>query len=128
MIYGIGIDLIEVKRVARLIEGGIRFKERIYTARERAYCDQKRHGSQNYAARFAAKEAFFKALGTGWRGGLTFQDVEILNDERGKPEIVLHNKAREAAERLRISRIHVSLTHIKEMASSVVTLEIDKEE
>jgi holo-[acyl-carrier protein] synthase len=128
MIYGIGIDLIEVKRVARLVEGGIRFKERIYTARERAYCDQKRHGAQNYAARFAAKEAFFKALGTGWRGGLTFQDVEILNDEYGKPEIVLHNKAREAAERLRISRIHVSLTHIKEMASSVVTLEIDKEE
>jgi len=128
MIYGIGIDLIEVPRVARLLDRGIRFKERIYTDREREYCDRKRHSAQNYAARFAAKEAFFKALGTGWSGGLAFRDVEILNDERGKPEIVLHEKAREAAERLGIDSIHVSLTHIKEMASSIVTLEIHGKE
>lgn len=125
MIYGVGIDLIEVQRVARLLEKGIRFKERIFTSREREYCEAKRNNAQNYAARFAAKEAFFKALGTGWSGGLTFRDVEILNDRLGKPEITLHGKAREAAARLGIRRINVSLTHIREMASSIVTLEIE---
>jgi holo-[acyl-carrier protein] synthase len=123
MIFGQGIDIIEVARIEKQINRGDRFKDRIFTARERAYCDGKKNGAQNYAARFAAKEAFFKALGTGWRGGLTFQDVEIVNNEAGKPEIVLYGKAQEMAEKCAIKRIHVSLTHLKDYATSVVTLE-----
>ena len=128
MIFGVGTDVIEVERVGRRIEAGDRFRERIFTAGEQAYCEKKRHKAQNYAARFAAKEAFFKALGTGWRGGLTFRDVEIVNDKQGKPDIVLHGKAREIAERHGINRIHVSLSHIRDVASSIVTLEIVKED
>lgn len=123
MIFGQGIDIIEVARIEKQINRGDRFKARIFTAAERAYCDGKKHGAQNYAARFAAKEAFFKALGTGWRGGVTFQDVEILNNEMGKPEIILSGKALVLAEEYGIKRIHVSLTHLKEYATSIVTLE-----
>ncbi len=123
MIFGQGIDIIEVARIEKQINRGDRFKNRIFTSREREYCDGKKHGAQNYAARFAAKEAFFKALGTGWRGGMTFQDVEVVNNELGKPEIVLYGKAQKLAEEFAIKRIHVSLTHLKDYASSVVTLE-----
>lgn len=123
MIFGQGIDIIEVARIEKQINRGDRFKDRIFTTREREYCDGKKNGAQNYAARFAAKEAFFKALGTGWRGGMTFQDVEVVNDELGKPEIVLYGKAQQLAEENAIKRIHVSLTHLKDYASSVVTLE-----
>ncbi|NOR15794.1 MAG: holo-ACP synthase [Candidatus Aminicenantes bacterium] len=123
MIFGQGIDIIEVARIEKQISRGDRFKDRIFTSREREYCDGKKHCAQNYAARFAAKEAFFKALGTGWRGGVTFQDVEIVNDELGKPEIVLYGKAQKLAEEHAIKRIHVSLTHLKDYASSVVILE-----
>ncbi len=123
MIFGQGIDIIEVARIEKQINRGDRFKNRIFTSRVREYCDGKKHGAQNYAARFAAKEAFFKALGTGWRGGMTFQDVEVVNNELGKPEIVLYGKAQKLAEEFAIKRIHVSLTHLKDYASSVVTLE-----
>jgi holo-[acyl-carrier protein] synthase len=123
MIYGIGIDLIEVERIRKQLERGDRFVNRIFTPDEIVYCDSKKNRAQNFAARFAAKEAFFKALGTGWRGGLAFSQVEVVNDSLGKPEIRLHGKAEELIAEKGITNICVSLTHLKDFASAVVTLE-----
>ena len=123
MIYGVGVDLIEVARVAKQIETDNRFKERIFTKKEITYCESKKYKAENYAARFAAKEAFFKALGTGWRDGMVFIEVEIINDELGKPKIFLSGKTKQIAENKGINNIHVSLSHIRDFASSIVTLE-----
>ena len=123
MISGIGIDTIEVARVAREIVRSDGFKERYFSAGEIAYCELKRGRARNYAARFAAKEAFFKALGTGYRGGLAFREVEVVNNRLGKPEIVLRGKAKELCRKLKIRGIHVSLTHIKDYSSAVVITE-----
>ncbi len=126
MIKGIGIDSIEVSRIHKQLIQSERFKERIFTPDEVAYCEAKKNKAQNYAARFAAKEAFFKALGTGWRGGLGFNQVEIINNELGKPEIRLHGKAKQLIEETGITDIHVSLTHLKDTASSIVILETNQ--
>ena len=123
MIYGIGIDTIEVARIQKQLTGSERFKTRIFTPAEIEYCEAKKNRAQNYAARFAAKEAFFKALGTGWRGGLAFTQVEVRNDTLGKPEIRVQGKARELIEANNITHIQVSLTHLKDIASAIVTLE-----
>lgn len=123
MIFGIGIDQIEVPRVRERLDKEDDLKETLFTAGEIAYCDGKRHSAQHYAARYAAKEAFFKAIGTGWRGGVGFGDIEIINDRQGKPSCVLHGPARRLAEMHRISAIRVSLTHIHELAAAIVTLE-----
>ena len=126
MIYGIGIDTIEVQRIQKQLTQSERFKERIFTPNEISYCESKKNKAQNYAARFAAKEAFFKALGTGWRGGLGFNQVEIINDKLGKPQIHLYGKAKQRIEEKGITGIHVSLTHLKDTASSIVTLETNQ--
>lgn len=123
MVYGIGIDMIEVTRIEKQVSAGPRFVERIFTSREVDYCERKKNKAQNYAARFAAKEAFLKAVGTGWRKGLAFKEIEVINDELGKPEIVLYGKAKKFAEERKIVNIQVSLTHLKETASAIVTLE-----
>ncbi|MCD4651951.1 MAG: holo-ACP synthase [Candidatus Cloacimonetes bacterium] len=123
MIYGTGTDMIEVARVARQVEKENGFKERIYSALEIEYCESMHHSSQHYAARFAAKEAYFKALGTGWRNGMGFAEVEVTNDELGNPHLVLHGKAREVAEERKIKKLHVSLTHLKDYANAIVILE-----
>ena len=123
MIYGVGIDAIEVERIRRQLDRSDRFKTRIFTAHEIAYCEGKKNRAQNYAARFAAKEAFFKALGTGWSGGLAFNQVEVVNDARGKPEIRVYGKAKKLIEETGVIHIRVSLTHLKDIASSIVTLE-----
>ncbi len=123
MIYGVGIDAIEVERIRRQLDRSDRFKTRIFTAHEIAYCEGKKNRAQNYAARFAAKEAFFKALGTGWSGGLAFTQVEVVNDARGKPEIRVYGKAKKLIEETGVIHIRVSLTHLKDIASSIVTLE-----
>ena len=122
MIFGIGIDMIEVDRVSRLLARDSRFLDRVFTERERVYCEMKKNKAQNYAARFAAKEAFLKAAGTGWRGGMTFRDVEVVNEESGKPTIVVSGRAKSFVEENGISDIQVSLTHIKSVAGAVVTL------
>ena len=124
MIYGIGIDLIEVERIRKQLERSDRFINRIFTPDEIVYCESKKNRAQNFAARFAAKEAFFKALGTGWRGGLAFNPVEVVNDSLGKPEIRLHGKAEKLIAEKNITNICVSLTHLKDFASAIVTLEI----
>jgi holo-[acyl-carrier protein] synthase len=123
MIYGIGTDIIEVARIRGVMEKDIGFREKIFTSGEIAYCETKKFKYENYAARFSAKEAFMKAIGTGWRFGIRFADIEVIHDEYGKPLIRLYGKAEELARIEGISKIHVSLSHVKEMALAVVTVE-----
>jgi len=123
VILGTGIDIIEIERIRRNIESNMHFRERIFSKNEINYCEKKSNKAESYAARFAAKEAFFKALGTGWRDGMSFSEVEIMNNKLGKPQINLFGKAKEIAEKQNCSDIHVSMSHIKEFASAIVILE-----
>ena len=123
MIFGIGTDIIEVSRIHAVMEKDIGFRDKIFTSGEITYCETKRHKYENYAARFSAKEAFMKAIGTGWRFGIRFADIEVYHDEFGKPLIRLHGKAEELGKIEGISKIHVSLSHIKEIATAVVIVE-----
>jgi holo-[acyl-carrier protein] synthase len=123
LIFGIGTDIIEVARIEKQVSKDDSFRDKIFTPREIEYCEQRKSRAMNYAARFAAKEAFFKAIGTGWRGGLTFRDVEIVNDELGRPAIVLYGKAKEFAEEHGLTNISVSLSHVKDMANAIVIIE-----
>ena len=126
MIYGTGTDIIEVSRIKSVMERDIGFREKIFTPGEIAYCETKKHKYENYAARFSAKEAFLKAIGTGWRFGIRFADIDVYHDEYGKPLIKLTGKAEQLAKDERISKIHVSLSHLKEMATAIVIVEIEK--
>jgi holo-[acyl-carrier protein] synthase len=123
LIFGTGIDIIEVSRIKTVMERDIGFREKIFTEGEIAYCEKMKNKYQNYAARFSAKEAFLKAIGTGWRFGIRFAEIDIYHDEFGKPLIRLTGKAEELALRDGISKIHVSLSHLKEMATAVVIVE-----
>jgi len=123
LIFGIGTDIIDIKRVERSVSNDNGFKEKVFTQHEIDYCEPLKSKYQNYAARYAAKEAFFKAIGTGWRGGLKFTEIEIVNDKLGKPEILLYGKAKEFAQENGFEKIHVSLTHLKEYANSIVIIE-----
>jgi len=123
LIYGTGIDIIEVNRIRAVMERDIGFKNKIFTSAEIQYCDSKKNKYQHYAARFSAKEAFMKAIGTGWRFGIRFADIEIYHDELGKPFIRGHWKAKELLTIEGISKIHVSLSHLKEMATAIVIIE-----
>ncbi|MBD3413449.1 MAG: holo-[acyl-carrier-protein] synthase [Candidatus Aminicenantes bacterium] len=125
MIFGVGTDIIEAQRIKRLLEKNTRFRDRVFTQKEIQYCEKKKNRVHSYAARFAAKEAFFKALGTGWRKGVRFKDVEVVNLPSGKPELVLHGKSKEMTEENQIKNIQVSLSHLGETALSVVILEIE---
>lgn len=122
MIQGIGIDQIEVERVFQRISNDA-FKKKVFTQKEINYCESQGIPAQHYAARFAAKEAFFKALGTGWSGQLEFFEVEILNDQSGKPYIFLHGEAKGIAQEQQVNHIHISLSHLKSVAAAVVILE-----
>jgi holo-[acyl-carrier protein] synthase len=123
MIAGLGIDIIEVERIAEKVAKDNGFRELVFSANEIAYCESKTHKYEHYAARFAAKEAFFKALGTGWPEGTAFNEVEVVNNEQGKPEIVLLGLTHTTISALGNFNIMVSLTHIKSTASAVVILE-----
>lgn len=127
MIFGIGTDIIEVKRIEeKLIRtGGL--KAKIFTPREIAYCESKHRPAMHFAARFAAKEAFLKAMGTGWTGGHKFSEIEIIDDELGKPELYVYGKVKEFCYQNRLSRFEVSLSHIKDLATAVVILEKDED-
>lgn len=116
--------MIEVYRIRETIERTPRFVERVFTGRERAYCDAKgAAAAQSYAARFAAKEACLKALKTGWRGHITWHDIEISNDENGVPSIEIRGAAREVLKNLGANSIHLSLSHTTEHAIATVILE-----
>jgi holo-[acyl-carrier protein] synthase len=123
MIVGMGTDIIEVKRIERLLSKQDRFKERIFTRGEIEYCEQKKNNVQNYAARFAVKEALLKAIGTGWREGVAFKEIEVKNNEKGKPELVLSGTAKTITEEMGVTNIQVSISHLKDLAIGVVILE-----
>ncbi|NOU46159.1 MAG: holo-ACP synthase [Bacteroidales bacterium] len=123
MIYGIGTDIIEVGRMQKHLENNDALKNKLFTVLEQEYAEKRATIYQHYAARFAAKEAFFKALGTGYRFGMAFHEIEVENDELGKPVINLHGKVKEYIEKQGITSIHLSISHVKEMASAFVILE-----
>ncbi|ASZ11475.1 holo-ACP synthase [Chitinophaga pendula] len=125
MIYGIGTDIIEVARVEDKIRRVKGFRETIFSTAEITYCEQQAAPYQSYAARFAAKEAFLKALGTGWgHGNLHFNEVEIVNDKYGKPILHLVGDAADKLASLQIKCIHASLSHIKDTAMAMVIVEV----
>lgn len=124
MIVGTGIDIAEVPRIAQSIERfGDRFLRRVFTEGEIRYCDAKANRVERYAARFAAKEAGMKALGTGWNHGVTWRDVEVSRAPGGRPSIAFHGKAAEFAAKLGTKHIALSLTHSEQYAIAQVILE-----
>lgn len=124
MIVGLGTDLVDVPRIAHSIEQfGDKFTHRIFTAVEREYSESKANVHERFAARFAAKEAAMKALGTGLAGGVNWTDIEVRNDSSGKPSLHLNGVARRIAAELGVKRISISLTHTSQQASAVVMFE-----
>lgn len=124
MIVGTGLDLARVDRLrAAITRHGTRFLERVFTAREIAYADSKPNRFERYAARFAAKEAGMKAIGTGWRDGITWHDFEVINLPTGRPTLQLHGRAQLVAQQMGTAHIWLSLTHTQEFAVAQVILE-----
>ena len=124
MIVSIGIDIIEVARIREVLIRTPRFAERVFTAAERAYCDSRGVvAAQHYAARFAAKEAALKALQTGWRGGIGWQDVEVAARESGAPYLIFTGQVLEVFEKFGATATHLSMSHTSEHAISQVVLE-----
>jgi holo-[acyl-carrier protein] synthase len=125
LILGLGIDIIEVPRIATTIERhGSRFLEKVFLPSELLWYERKRSAAvEDLAGRFAAKEAMMKALGTGWRRGVQFRQIEVLNERSGKPTIRLSGRTLEVAEALGVEGIHVSISHERTHAVAVVVLE-----
>ena len=124
MIAGTGVDLCEVHRIREAVERhGKRFIDRVYTPLEIEYVERKANKFERYAARFAAKEAAMKAIGTGWRHGVRWQDFEVANEPSGRPTLRLHGVAREVADRMGVTAISLSLTHTSQTAMAWVLLE-----
>ena len=124
MIVGTGVDLAEVSRIRASVERfGEKFVRRIFTPAEIAYVERKANRFERYAARFAAKEAGMKAIGTGWRRGVTWHDFEVANLPTGKPTLRLHGAAARFAEQLGVRHISLSITHTAELGMAHVILE-----
>jgi holo-[acyl-carrier protein] synthase len=124
MIVGLGVDIAEVDRMQAAIERrGETFLKRVFTPGEIAYCERHRAKFERYAARFAAKEATMKALGTGWGDGVRWVDLEVKRDAKGKPTVVLSGRAREIADRMGVRNISLSLTHSGNTAFAQVIFE-----
>ena len=124
MIIGIGADLAEVARIREAIgRHGERFLKRVFTPLEIDYCRGHRNAAERFAARFAAKEALMKALGTGWRRGIRWRDIEVVNAASGQPELNLCGKAQEIFHALGGVQLHLSLTHTEEYALAQVVIE-----
>jgi holo-[acyl-carrier protein] synthase len=124
VIVSIGTDIIEVYRIRETIERTPRFLERVFTPLEREYCEAKgAAAAQSFAARFAAKEAFLKAIRTGWRGEITWQNIEVRVDSEGAPSLVITGEAKRILDELGAARVHVSLSHTNEHATAQVVLE-----
>jgi len=128
MIVGTGVDIAEVARIKAAVERyGERFLKRVFTPEEIRYCSSKANTGERLAARFAAKEAAMKAIGTGLRHGVTWQDVEVVREPRSRPGIRLSGKAAEFAAALGCKRIHLSISHTEEQAIAYVILEGEPE-
>jgi len=124
LLIAIGIDLVEVARIeASVTRFGARFLDRIFTESERRYCGDKANSGERYAARFAAKEAAMKALGTGWSQGVTWLDLEVGREASGKPTLLVHGAAQQRALILGIRHWSVSLTHTPDYAMAQVIAE-----
>lgn len=126
MIIGIGTDIVEVDRIRRVLERNPRFVDRVFTPAEIGYCASKSNSAQSYAVRFAAKEALMKALGTGWDGVVNWQDIEVLQNTAGKPELHAYGATQELLKSRGVAQIHISLAHEKEYALASVILEDQK--
>ena len=124
MILGIGVDLVEIGRIRAMRERhGARFSERIFLPAEAEFCLARPNSDQHFAARFAAKEAFMKALGTGWARGVGFRTIEVVRPETGPPALALHGKTAEHAEAVGMKQAHLSLSHTETYAVAQVVLE-----
>ena len=124
MIVGTGIDIAEVLRIRETIDRfGRRFLERVFTEGEIRYCESKANRVERYAARFAAKEAGMKALGTGWNFGVRWRDIEVARKAGSRPTLLFHGKAAEFAARLGTKQVSLSLTHTAGQAMALVILE-----
>jgi holo-[acyl-carrier protein] synthase len=118
-IVGIGTDIVECARIAQMIEKhGESFLARVYTAREVRYCRGKKHATEHFAGRWAAKEAILKCLGTGWRKGLSWSDVEVRNGKNGIPKVHLCGQAKERALALRVADIFLTISHCRTHATA----------
>jgi holo-[acyl-carrier protein] synthase len=118
-IVGIGTDIVECLRIGRMVEQhGELFLTRVYTLREIRYCQARKHATEHFAGRWAAKEAVLKCLGTGWRRGLCWTDMEVRNDPQGKPHIALCGAARDQAQQLGISEVLLSISHCRAYATA----------
>ncbi len=125
MILGLGTDIIAVARIDRVIKNNPRFIEKVFSPGEQEYCSSKANPAQSYAARFAAKEAFMKALGTGWDEGISWNQIEVVNDAKGKPSLNLSGTTGTLVKSRSIGQIHLSLSHEKDYAIATVILEKD---
>ena len=124
MIVGIGVDIVEIEKLRlAMMRRGERLRNRAFTPAEVRYCEERAHQYQHYAARFAAKEAVFKAIGSGWRNGVGWHDVEVLNELSGKPILRLNGKTLELANALGARNYWLSLTHTDNYAVAQVVLE-----
>jgi holo-[acyl-carrier protein] synthase len=120
MLNGIGIDLLEVARIKKALDRwGERFLHRVFTQQERDYCKRKAHPEQSLAARFAAKEAVLKAIGTGLSGGISWTDIEVVNDQSGKPGVNLGEKI---VQKIGKRKVLLSISHTKELAIAQAAL------
>ncbi len=124
MIIGTGVDVVDISRIRKILERlNDRFVFRVFTSAEQQFCNQHRDPIPHYAARFAAKEALFKAIGTGWAKGVTWQDVEVLRERQEAPALKLHGEARRLSELMGVHKVHVSLSHSDQWAVAMVILE-----
>jgi holo-[acyl-carrier protein] synthase len=123
MVRGIGIDILEIARMKKILERDERFVQRIFTPEEIRYCNSKAAREQHFTARFTAKEAFFKALGMGWRNGMAWKEVCIENNRLGKPEIKISGITRDFFKKNSYREIHLSISHSREYAVSMVIIE-----
>ncbi len=127
MIYGIGMDLVQIRRIQEALQRwGERFQNKVFTPGEIRYCQKKRNSSPNFAARFAAKEAFVKALGIGIRRGVHWRDVEVQRGALGKPVLKLTGRAAEMCRKEKIEGVFLTLTHDGEYSAAMVVLEKKK--
>jgi holo-[acyl-carrier protein] synthase len=125
-IVGTGIDIVECLRIAQMIERhGELFITRVYTDHEIEYCSARKAATQHYAGRWAAKEAVLKALGTGWRRGISWRDIEIRNDKNGAPTVQLRGGARDVMAAAHIRHLHVTISHCRSFAVAYVVAEGD---
>ena len=123
-ILGIGIDMVDIDRIRALREKhGDRFQSILFLPDEAAYCMQRANPDECFAARFAAKEAVMKALGTGWAHGVSFTGIEVVRQEDGRPEIRLHGKTARCARERHAGKIHLTLSHAREAAIAQVIIE-----